>query len=90
MTGMYLDPGEYDIDLKYQPPFFIIGIILFFLGLLDMGYISYKYKSKEFNSLLPSLSFKIPADKPIAIKSIQDKTGTKKAKSKKKKYKKRK
>ncbi|NNF33782.1 MAG: YfhO family protein [Saprospiraceae bacterium] len=53
MTGMYLDPGQYNISLRYRPPYFMIGCLLFLLGVGGMVYLSYKSRNDKVAPLLP-------------------------------------
>ena len=53
MTGMYLEPGQYQISLKYRPPFFLLGCILFIIGMIGMVYLTYKSRNVREDNLLP-------------------------------------
>ena len=54
MTGVYLEPGNYNLVLKYRPPYFTTGIILFIIGLIGMIYLVIKNREINYSPLLPT------------------------------------
>jgi uncharacterized membrane protein YfhO len=48
LTGLYLEAGDYDIDLRYRPPFYTLGWILFAVGFL--AYITIIVRQRRFDA----------------------------------------
>lgn len=55
MTGVFLNPGNYELELIYRPPYFTVSIFLFIIGIIGMIYLIYKNRSKKYPSLLPEI-----------------------------------
>lgn len=78
MMGILLPPGSHQIQLNYRPPFYTVGWILFWIGLLLLGYSIHKTKKKPIET--ETLS-----DAKIAVETKAKTEVTKKKKVKKKK-----
>jgi hypothetical protein len=48
LTGLYAEAGNFQIDLKYRPPFFVLGWIVFFLSIGFYIYLLRRSKYREF------------------------------------------
>ncbi len=82
MTGLYLEAGESDIALRYRPPFYKIGVLLFFVG-IGLFIILKRFKQNN-NQLLPPFLIKdiSPALKNKKISKSKAKQIKSKAKTK--------